>query len=193
VNCLDLPFTVLKFKLGRLTNDEIKRAFLKGIMQGCTRAEVEGFTADFVSGRFARMIKRKAIARIDLHRRQGHLLVLATASLDFYADAIGRSLGFDHVVATRAAWDSDKIAGSLDGDNLRGEAKLTAVKRVLTRLNGDISLIVAYSDDHSDLPILRFADRGIAIDPTPKLVAAASIYGLETEVWSEEPDPRRRS
>src|SRR5262249_43957177 len=151
---------------------------------GLTRCEVERLTAQFLTGRFVRMTKPRALRRINWHRRQGHLLVLATASFDFYARAIGQSLGFDHVVATRAAWHDDRITGDFDGENLRGEAKVTAVKRALMQLNRGVSRIVVYSDNQSDLPILRFADHGIVIDPTPKLAKAATTYGLGVEVWS---------
>ena len=34
--------------------------------------------------------------------------------------------------------------------------------------------VYAYSDHHSDLPLLRYADHAYAIDPTPKLLAAAA-------------------
>ena len=82
--------------------------------------------------RFPAMAKRKAVERIQWHRRQGHLLLLATGSLDLYAVAIGDLLGFHQVVATRAAWVDDRIAGGFEGGNLRGEAKLAGVRRALS-------------------------------------------------------------
>jgi phosphatidylglycerophosphatase C len=188
LNCLGLSLQVVQFKLGRITNDEIKRAFLRRVLGNCTRGEVERFTADFVARRFVKMAKPRALARIDWHRRQGHLLVLATASFDFYAEAIGRSLGFDHVIATRAAWHNDRIKGEFDGENLRGEAKLTAVTRALTKLDCGAAQTFAYSDDQSDLPILRFADYGIAIDPAPRFAATAQNYGLAIEIWNRKLD-----
>lgn len=188
LNCLGLPLTVMQFKSGRITNDEIKRAFLKGVMGDCTRGEVERFTAEFVTRRFSKIVKPRALARIDWHRRQGHQLMLATASFDFYAGAIGRSLGFDHVVATHAAWYDEKVTGEFDGENLLGEAKLAAVTRALTSLDRGPSRIFAYSDSQTDLPILRFADHGIAIDPSARLAAAAQTYGLDIEIWNRKAD-----
>ena len=186
LGCLTLPMVVFQFKLGKLTNDEIKCAFLSAVMGGCTRSQVEQFTAEFLARRLSRMTKPKAIARIEWHRRKGHKLMLATASLDFYAQEIGRVLGFDVVVSTQAAWHDQRIAGYLQGNNLRGEAKLAAATRALSELEVAPSRIIAYSDDHSDLPLLRFAHHGIAVDPTPKLVAAAKHYGLEIERWGRE-------
>jgi HAD superfamily hydrolase (TIGR01490 family) len=185
LNCFGLPFAVIRFKLGQIKSDEIKCAFLKAIMSNCTRSEAQEFTAAFVACRFVKMIKPMALERIDWHRKQGHELVLATASLDVYAEAIGRSLGFEHTVATRAAWRDEKLTGQLDGENLKGEAKLAAVRRLLGDLNREGARIVAYSDDQSDLPLLRFADHGIVVDPTSQFVMAAKRCGLSIEVWND--------
>jgi HAD superfamily hydrolase (TIGR01490 family) len=184
LHCFGLPMTVLRFKLGRVTNEEIKCAFLKSIIGDCTRKEIEEFSTEFVAGYFSNMVKPGALTRIDWHRSRGHLLVLATASFDFYAEAIGQSLGFDHVIATRAVWRNERVTGDIEGENLRGEAKLAAVVRVLGQLDCEISRVIAYSDDHSDLPILRFADQGVAIDPKPKLAVVAQDHGLGIEAWN---------
>jgi len=193
LGCFGLPLTAMQFKLGRITNDQVKSAFLKRVMDNCTRSEVERYTADFLARRFSKLAKPKALARIAWHRQQGHRLLLATASFDFYADAIGQSLGFDHVIATRAIWRHEKITGDFEGENLRAEAKLRAVRRVINRIDTEIAWIVAYSDNQSDLPILRFADHGIAVDPTPALAAAAQAYGLDIEIWNRKPEAISRS
>ena len=185
LHCLGLPLKFAQFKLGRATRDEFKHALVKAILAGCSRHEVERFTASFIDRRFPVMAKRKAVECIEWHRRQGHVLLLATGSLDVYAAAIGHRLGFDRVIATRAAWDEDRITGGFEGGNLRGEAKLAEVRSAL-RLSGQRpSRIIAYSDHHSDLPLLYFADEAIAVDPTPSLARLARIYGFSIANWTD--------
>jgi HAD superfamily hydrolase (TIGR01490 family) len=181
--CLGLPAAVLQFKRGRLSNDTLKCRFLAAILGGCSRSEIERHTAGFVEICVTRMVKPAARARIARHHRQGHRLVLASASLDVYATALGTRLGFDDVVCTRVAWVADEISGSLAGPNLLSEAKLAAVKEALTMDERGCGLMFAYSDHHSDLPLLLFAKHGVAVDPTPPLAAAAAAYGLRIEKW----------
>jgi phosphatidylglycerophosphatase C len=181
--CLGLPAAVLQFKCGRLSNETLKCRFLAAVMGGCSRTEVEIYTAGFVEICMTRMVKPAARARIARHRRQGHRLVLASASLDFYVEALATRLGFDDTVCTRAAWVTNAIAGSLAGPNLLGESKLAAVKQTLAIDADRREVMFAYSDHHSDLPLLLFAKYGVAVDPTPRLSAAAAVFGLPVERW----------
>jgi phosphatidylglycerophosphatase C len=181
--CLGLPAAVLQFKCGRLSNETLKCRFLAAVMGGCSRTEVELYTAGFVEICMTRMVKPAARARIARHRRQGHRLVLASASLDFYVEALATRLGFDDTVCTRAAWVTNAIAGSLAGPNLLGESKLAAVKQTLAIDADRREVMFAYSDHHSDLPLLLFAKYGVAVDPTPRLSAAAAVFGLPVERW----------
>jgi phosphatidylglycerophosphatase C len=182
-SCLSLPAAVLQFKCGKLSNETLKCRFLAAILGGCSRKEVELHTTGFVEICATRMVKPAARARIERHRQQGHQLILASASLDLYVTALATRLGFDDAVCTRAAWVTDAIAGSLAGPNLLGEAKLAAVKQTLAIDEDRRELMFAYSDHHSDLPLLLFAKHGIAVDPTPRLSAAAAVLGLQVEKW----------
>lgn len=181
--CAPLPFDVLRFKLGRLGNDELKRRFLGAILAGLGRAELATHVTGFLDRHFVRMVKPAALARIAQHRDAGDRLVLATASLDLYTTAIAERLGFDAAHSTRVGWIGERVGTALAGPNLLGEAKLAAVEAMLA---GDATrpFVIAYSDHHSDLPLLLAADQGIAVDPTPRLSAAASQHGLTIEHWA---------
>src|SRR5712692_1892685 len=96
---------------------------------------------------------------------------------------IARQVGFDQVLCTRVAWTADgRLAGGLDGGNLKGEAKLAAVRRAVSAWRA-APFVIAYSDHHADLPLLRWADRGVAVCPTRKLAAAAAAEDLAVENW----------
>jgi phosphoserine phosphatase len=44
--------------------------------------------------------------------------------------------------------------------------------------------VIAYSDHHSDLPLLRWADRAVAVCPSAALAAAATAEGFVIESWA---------
>ena len=131
------------------------------------------------------MLKSPALDRIAWHRSQGHRLILATASLDIYANALGEALGVDDIVCTRAAYDGDAVSGGLQGGNLRGEAKVAAIRALPAFNTPNAPFVFAYTDHHSDLPLLRFADHGVAVDPSRRLAHLAAKYGLMTEYWTD--------
>jgi HAD superfamily hydrolase (TIGR01490 family) len=184
LSCSGLPVLMARFALGLAGNDAVKTGFLSAIVAGCTREEVAGHAASFAAVRFAGMVKPKARACIARHAAAGDTLILATAGLDLYAGLLAERLGFDHSTATRAAWNDGKVSGALAGPNLRGEAKVSAVQAILAANGLTGARVTAYSDHHSDLPLLTFADRGVAVDPTPKLARAVAGGPIVIERWN---------
>jgi phosphatidylglycerophosphatase C len=181
--CFGLPFSVLAFQFGLVSNSELKRRFFRAIAGGSKRGEIADQVAAFLDYKIPRLVKPTAMDRIEFHRALGHQLVLVTAGIDVYVDAIGRRLGFHEVICTRAAWNEDRLTGDLDGPNMRGKEKLLAVERWLAREFPLRPRLVAYTDHHSDVPLLGLADDAVAVDPTRKLAAWAVQRGLRIERW----------
>ena len=185
LRCIGLPATVAGHALGRVSNDALKRRFLRAIVGGCSRTSLDPLVQRFVRLCCERFVKPAARERIEWHRRRRHHLVLATASPDLHADGIGRALGFDDIVCTRTAWDGDRVTGELASANLHGEAKLAAIRSLGVFQGGEPTYVFAYSDHRSDLPLLHFADRAIVVDPKRRFAAEAAASGLLIERWSE--------
>jgi len=167
----------------RAQSGALKAAALGAVLGGADRARIEAWNDVFVPWCLRRLLRAGAAPRIAMHRQAGHRLLLATASLDLYVRPLARELGFDEALCTRAGWTAEgRIAGALDGGNLKGEAKLAAVRRVVPA-GCDAPFVVAYSDHHADLPLLRWADRAVAVCPTAPLAAAAAAEGFAVETW----------
>jgi phosphatidylglycerophosphatase C len=171
------------FAVGAIGNTTMKTLAMRGILAGAERGEIARWSERFAATCVASMLRPGALQRIEAHRQAGDRLVLATAGLDIYAEPLAQRLGFARAVCTRVAWtENGCLAGGLDGANLRGEQKVAAVRHALAG-DGDAPFVIAYSDHHSDLPLLRWADRGVAVNPTPRLASAAAAAGLAIENW----------
>ncbi len=118
-----------------------------------------------------------AVQSIANDRAQGSHLVIATAAAAFYAEEIGKRLGFDHVVATRHIANRDgTISNHIDGENCYGEEKLKMVSDWLSdqKLARTDCIISVYSDHHSDAPLLDWADRPFLVNASNKMQQLAS-------------------
>lgn len=179
-----LPVAVAAFRMGRIDNSVLKAAFLKAFLAGSTREDLARWTDAFVPSLVRSHVRRMAVDRIEAHRAAGHRLVLASASLDLYVEPLATSLGFHAVVYTRCGWTTDgRLDECLAGPNLRGGAKLQAVRALLGD-GCDGSRIVAYSDHPSDVPLLTWAGRGVAVNPDRKFAVEARALGLAVEYWT---------
>lgn len=173
--------------IGRTDRRAFKEAALVALLTGLTRDEIGRYTDAFVRRVLETGLRPAAQAVIERHKQAGHRLILATASIDLYAPQIAAKLGIDEVICTRSVWDADgKLTARLAGDNCYGEKKRTAVVNTLAS-GGERGYIVAYSDHISDLELLTWADRGVAVNPDPHLKAKAREFGLEIEDWNQVP------
>ncbi|MBU8541461.1 HAD family hydrolase [Falsiroseomonas tokyonensis] len=179
-----LPLHTLRFGLRAITNSDLKAAYLDAILGGRPRSALAALAADFAAHRLAHELKPAALQAMQRHRQAGDALLLASASLDLYVEPIAARLGFDAVVSTRVAWTAeDRLAGSLDGDNLRGAPKLAAVRALLAKRFPTARDFVAYSDHESDIPLLAAAGSAVAVDPTATLRRVAHERGWAIVDW----------
>lgn len=180
--------TAVLYCLGLVSRGGIKILMLTCILGGVSRATVERHAVAFV----ARCVKgglrpgaRQAIAKASA---EGRTLVLATASFDFYVEPLARQLGFHKIVATRAAWSTTgRLTGRIDGENCYGAEKLRRLEQALPELKRS-HRVTAYSDSHADLPLLSWADHGVAVNPSRRLRQEAQAAGLETVDWGVPTD-----
>jgi HAD superfamily hydrolase (TIGR01490 family) len=178
-----LPLALLIHKLGIRDNSWLKEVFLGVIAGGFNRAEVDAWSKAFTSRLISNGIHRDALAAIKQHSDSGHILVLASASFDFYVEQLAGVLGFNNVICTVSSWDnSGRLQGRIAGTNCYGPWKLQRLKEYLEQLQCD-TFTYGYSDHHSDFNLLDWVDEGVVINPTRKLAVLAKEADLQILQW----------
>lgn len=183
--CGFLPVALAMHKLKLRDNTWLKRVFLRAICGGCDRAFIDEIAQRLADRVVPDEMLPGAVTVLRAHQERGDRVALATASLDIYAAAIAERLGIAPAdrLATEAQWREDRLTGALASANLYGQNKAIRVAAWARALGRD-QIDVAYSDHHSDLPLLRGAARGVAVNPTPRLREASGGEGLEVVNWS---------
>jgi len=140
--------------------DAFKRRVLRRLVKDAPAPRLRALGPSYARALAARL-RPGALERIAWHRSQGHLLVLASATLDLYLDHVGSQLGFDHVLCTRLASRPgddgvERLTGALEGRDCTGPEKL----RRLVALLGDLRAheLHAYGDSAGDRDLLAAAD-----------------------------------
>ena len=173
--------TLVSFALKRADRGDLKSALIRGTLGGCTRAELDAWTARFVPHLIARGASPDALACIARHRAQGDVLVLMSASVDLYVPAIGRALGFAETFCTPLRWQGERLDGALAGPNCRGAEKARRLKELRGRYPG--LRVTAYGNGVSDLGHLCLADRGVLVNGNWRARQAAKGLGLSCVRW----------
>lgn len=173
----------LRYLTGGIARKAFKDRMLGLFLAGRSRQEINHYVDAFVEKVLLRGLRRGTESAVEKHRSQGHLLVLATASMDLWAGPLATRLGFAITVCTKSSWDeTDKYCGTIEGENCYGQEKLSAVATVLP-MPRDECTIIAYSDHRSDAPLLSWADHGIAVNPNRKFKKQARELGFDVVDW----------
>ena len=145
------------------------------------RSQLDSWHARFMETRILPMITPAARALVARHLAEGSLCAVVTATNDFVTAPIAREFGITHLVATRAALNSDgAYSGKPEGLPCFREAKLARVDGWLAALGKrwqDFGQSHFYSDSHNDLPLLERVNRPVVVDGDDTLRAIALARG----------------
>lgn len=171
----------LGYVLGALGRKELKQA-TQALLMGrrVERARVERAAAAFADSFGARMELPGALRAIEADRAAGYEVWVATASCHYFASHLAARWGVDTVIATENIWDGDLLTNRIKGENCYEMGKLRMILARLTSRPKDVRFT---SDHESDLPVLEWADKPIAAQPSPALRAVAQRNGWQIEDW----------
>lgn len=168
------------YGLGLISKKRIKSAMLK-LLRHVPPGEREQLAADFHDRVIRPRYFAKGLERLRWHRHQGHTLIMATASVDFYMQHVAEQLDFDILVATRAAIEP---VPTVIGANCYGREKVERLKQLELFDQTDWANSWAYSDHLSDLPILELCGNRLATTPSRALRRHAASRGWPLADWS---------
>lgn len=137
-----------------------------------------GLRQRFVEERVRPMLLEKASRLLESHRRQGHYLLIITATNRFVTQPIAELLGVDDIIATEPEVRDGRYTGRVAGTPSFQDGKVTRLTDWLKTQGRRADDAWFYSDSHNDVPLLEQVSHPVAVDPDPKLAALA-----ETRDW----------
>lgn len=158
-----------------------KRSFL-GYLWKMKREKLQAHSRDFAEQVVKPWIYPELLAIIEEHRAAGRILVLNTASPNFYPQEIARVLGFHHCIATQVEpHETMPFLPGVIGSNNKREAKIAAMKlqvpAVAAATEEELKNSWAYSDSAADLPLLELAGNAVLVHPNAALEAIGIARG----------------
>lgn len=141
--------------------DDAKASLLRRLLAGRDAAALREVGNRYADEIVERRLRPDGLERLEWHREQGHDLVIVSASLTLYLDAVGARLGIDAVLASELeVAPNGLLSGELVGANVRRAEK---VRRVETWLGERSVETWAYGDSAGDRELLEWADHPVAI------------------------------
>jgi phosphatidylglycerophosphatase C len=148
------PFVLLQ-AAGLMSNSRAKEKFLKFFLSGKTPESLAAISRDFVADRLPNLMNPLALEKVEWHRREGHALLLLSASPELYLRFWTAANGFEKLLGTRLKLQQEMISGRIEGDNCHGKAKVVRLKEELGDLNQ--YELYSYGDSRSDRHVLEMS------------------------------------
>ena len=174
----------------RRANDRFYQEYLNGeldilhylsfALQPLARHDMDKLLAlreAFMAKKIRPMMLASAKALLDDHRKQGHTLMIITATNRFVTEPIAEALGIEHLIATEPELVNGRYTGEVAGTPSFQEGKVTRLDNWLATHNRTLDGAWFYSDSHNDLPLLKKVDNPVAVDPDPTLEKTARDNG----------------
>jgi HAD superfamily hydrolase (TIGR01490 family) len=179
----------------QLATDAIEnvRFRLRGSTDEATR-EVQKRVGAFLDGRRVRELERlspmvlagvlprlypKMLETAYSHQDAGRPVFIVTAATQGTADMLAHVLFFDGAAGSKLEERDGVYTGGFDGPFCYGEGKPVRMRQLAEEKGIDLAESWAYSDSHSDLPMLRAVGHPVAVNPDAELARVAREEGWD--------------
>ena len=147
------------YACGLLGNQSAKAKLLQLSLGGRSLAEIERWSADFVSHYLPLQWQPDIMARLRQHQQSGHCCVIVSASPGIYLHSVGELLGLDAVICTELEVQAGALTGRMATPNCYGEEKVRRLQVWLAEQGEQRPMVLhAYGDSRGDVPLLNLAD-----------------------------------
>ncbi len=158
--------------------ERIRESILK-LTRGWSQARVREIVAEALEQIVEPIIYAEAADLIEAHKDAGRMVVIVSASPEELVAPLGRYLGADRVIASRAHLDEEgRYTGSMEF-YAYGEFKAEAMRAVAQAEKLDLESSYAYTDSYTDLPMLEEVGHPVAVNPDRVLARYAREHGYE--------------
>jgi HAD superfamily hydrolase (TIGR01490 family) len=152
-------------------------------MRGQPESELRDSARAFFDERVVMQVAPKALAAIEQHRADGHVVAILSSSTPYVVEPLAQHLGIEHAICTRM-----NIAdGCFDGTHRRptcyGAGKVHWAEAFAREHGVDLATSFFYTDSYTDLPMLERVGIARVINPDTRLKRHARRVGWAVDQW----------
>ncbi|STZ76148.1 HAD family hydrolase [Bergeriella denitrificans] len=135
------------------------------------------FMAEFIMPHISPM----QVMLVQSHQAAGDELLVISSTNEFIITPICQLFGIENVIGTQLEIGADgRYTGNYTGTPSLKEGKITRLNQWLTARGeslADYGKVYFYSDSKNDLPLLRYVNEPVAVNPDAELEAEAKAKG----------------
>lgn len=178
-----LPLDWIKYKLGRPDMDFIENA-VKSIA-GIEKNTLDEIAKSCFEHRIKPNIYTGAAKLISNAQNNGEKVIFATSSLYTIIAPLESFFGIEGSIASMLEFSEGKTTGSMIGKSFFGPKKKSETEAWLNKNGFNPNDVCFYSDSYTDIPLLEFSGKPVAVNPDRILKRKAKKQGWEIVRFTE--------
>ncbi len=147
------PMLVL-YKLKLIPNYKAKQYMLSWFFKGMSKDDFLKVANEYSLVHIDKILRPKAIEKINWHKNQGHKVVVVSASIECWLRPWCEKNGLE-LIATKLEIKDDIVTGKLLSKNCYGVEKINRIKEIYNLK--DFEYIYSYGDSSGDKQMLELA------------------------------------
>ncbi len=145
---------VLKIIPNYVAKQKLFASFFAGLME----EEFNELCRDYSLNRIKNILRHEAIKKIEWHKKEGHKIIIISASMENWIKPWAEENSINEVIATLPEIKNSLLTGRFATKNCHGKEK---VERLLEKYpEKEEYFLYAYGDSRGDRELLRLADKG---------------------------------
>ena len=150
---LSIMLTLYTIKV--IPNHAAKEKLIGYFFRGWNASDFEKISNKYALSRIDKIIRPKALEKIDWHEKQGHKIIIVSASMKCWLQSWCDKHEIE-LISTQLEIKDQKITGKFATKNCYGIEKVNRIKKLHDL--SDYDYIYAYGDSSGDTELLALAD-----------------------------------
>ena len=151
--------------------EKIRRRMLM-ITKGWDRERVSTIVREALAEILEPIIYKEALDLIEGHQAAGRRVIIISSSPEEIVKPLAEFLGADDAIGSKAQVENGRYTGHLDF-YAYGPAKADAIRSMAEEQEIDLAASFAYSDSHTDIPMLEAVGNPVAVNPDKEMMRVA--------------------
>jgi HAD superfamily hydrolase (TIGR01490 family) len=151
---------------------ETMRKYMSELVNGWEVAKVQNIVSETLDEIVDPLVYQEAVDLINMHKEQGHQVIIISTSGTDVVEPIAARLGADIAIGTQVEIVDGKYTGEITF-YAYGYGKAEAMQQLANEYGFILSECYAYSDSQTDIPMLQAVGNPHAVNPDTELRALA--------------------
>ncbi len=158
------------YKLGLVSNPKKALQFVLKKFVNKDVSVINNHVDNFYNNTFDKNLYNQSLTLGNQLKEENYYTILTSAAVQPIVKKFAEKLNFDHYISTELEVVDGRLTGKIKGGEHHGLRKVHALVNYFENNKINPKNIIAISDHHSDIPLLKYANYAISVNPNKKLL-----------------------